>query len=66
MSADRQPRAKLQWLEWVLALAILGCGLVVAYETITYRYFPQPFFYDTDDTFRDWYSTVIWAHEERA
>jgi hypothetical protein len=66
MSADRQPRAKLQWLEWVLALAILGCGLVVAYETITYRYFPQPFFYDTDDTFRDWYSTVIWAHEEGA
>lgn len=53
-------------MEWVLALAVLGCGLVVAYQTLTDWYFPQPFFYDTDDTFRDWYSTAIWAHEQGA
>jgi hypothetical protein len=63
---EGQVRGRLQWMEWVLAFAVLACGLWAAYQTITQSYFPQPFFYDTDDTFRDWYSTAVWAHEQGA
>ncbi len=63
---DAEARGSLQWLEWVFAAGVLACGLWVAYLTVTEWYFPQPFFYDTDDTFRDWYSTAIWAHEQGA
>lgn len=59
-------RQQGRWLEWVLAAAVLAGLLHMAYLTVAYQYFPQPFFYDTDDTFRDWFSTAIWAHEKGA
>ncbi|MBB4857429.1 hypothetical protein HNO88_000736 [Novosphingobium chloroacetimidivorans] len=66
MSAAPRDRAPGQWIEHVLAGAILVCGLLVAYHTVSEGYFPAPFFYDSDDTFRDWFSTAIWAHEKGA
>jgi hypothetical protein len=61
------PRQALSWvyrrIEWLLGLLVLGGLLYMAVLTYTLEYFPQPFFYDADDTFRDWFSTSIWAHE---
>lgn len=53
-------------MEWLLAFAVLVCGLIAAYNTVTKGYFPQPFYFDSDDTFRDWFSTAIWAHDKGA
>lgn len=59
-------RGRFQWVENVLAFAVLVCGLIAAYNTYIEGYFPQPFFYDPDDTFRDWFSTAIWARDKGA
>lgn len=56
------PRRNGQWLEWPLALAVLAGLIYVGYLTVAYGYFPQPFFWDADDTFRDWFSTAVYAH----
>lgn len=66
MNTDGRSRAPLQWLEWVLAFAILVCGLICVKLTLEKLYFPQPFFFDTDNTFADWFSTAIWSHQEGA
>jgi hypothetical protein len=53
-------------IEAALALLVLAGVVRLGYLTIKEGYFPQPFFWDVDDTFRDWFSTAIWAHESGA
>jgi hypothetical protein len=55
-----------RWIECLLALFMLFCGIKMVVDALQLQYLPQPFFYDTDDTFRDWFSTAIWAHEQGA
>lgn len=44
------------------------CGLVLASLVYTawffraHGYLPQPYVYDTNDTFMDWFNTAYWAH----
>ena len=59
-------RERGRWVEWVLFLVMLWWCFTMARDAMSLEYLPQPFFYDTDDTFRDWFSTAIWAHEEGA
>lgn len=66
MNAGDKSSTRFRWIEWALAFLMLVCGLIVAYRTVEDGFFPQPFFYDSDDTFRDWFSTAIWAHETGA
>jgi len=54
------------FFEYALATAVLVGALRLAVLTWVNGYFPQPFFFDTDDTWRDWFSTAIWAHEDGA
>ncbi len=53
-------------VETFFALLVLAGLIYISTLTVTNGYFPQPFFWDRDDTFRDWFSTAIWAHEEGA
>jgi hypothetical protein len=48
--------------EFVLALAILVSVCDVAWFFIHFGYLPQPYLYDTNDTFMDWYNTSYWAN----
>jgi len=67
MTADRQDGRKTAHLiEWALFLAVVGGFIRMAWMTIDKGYFPQPFFWDSDDTWRDWFSTSVWAHETGA
>jgi len=56
----------LQWLEWLLALAILICGLLCAKFTIENGYFWPPFSFYTVNTLGDWFATAMWAHQKGA
>jgi len=56
-------RSNLQWLEWLLMIAVAAGFVRMAYLTVKLGYLPQPFFFDTDDTWRDWFSTAVYAHE---
>ena len=50
--------------EYLLSLAVLvliGRAMWWVYE---YGYLPQPFFYQSSDTFMDWFNTAFWAHDE--
>lgn len=51
-----------RWIESALGVAVFGGFVYMAYLTLTLGYFPQPFFLDTDDTWRDWFTTAEWAH----
>lgn len=55
-----------RWFEWALAIVMVLCCCNMLNQALHLQYLPQPFFYDTDDTFRDWFSTSIWSHEEGA
>lgn len=66
MTAPKEARRPGQWLEWVMALAVLGGFIYMAVLTFVNGYFPQPFFWDADDTYRDWFSTALWAYDSGA
>ncbi len=66
MSAEVRSRQGGLIIEYGFALAVLLGGLRMAWLTIRDGYFPQPFFFDTDDTWRDWFSVAVWAHETGA
>jgi len=53
-----------RWLEPLLA-AVVAAGLVVALVHLYYRGFlPQPFFYQPDDMWGDWFNVVYWAYDK--
>lgn len=62
----RGEAAHFVWLEWVLGGAVLVLGLLLAYSTYVNGYFPQPFFYDANDTWGDWFATAVWSRERGA
>jgi len=53
-------------LEYALMLAVLASlGWVVAFYAARH-YLPQPFLFDTFDTFMDWFNTAYWANRSGA
>ncbi len=53
-------------LEYALMLAVLASlGWVVAFY-VARHYLPQPFLFDTFDTFMDWFNTAYWANRSGA
>jgi hypothetical protein len=58
--------SRSHWVEWFLALLVLLVGLRSAYYTWEYGYLPAPFYPDSTDTFRDWFSVANWAHVKGA
>jgi hypothetical protein len=53
-------------VETLLALLVLAGLIATAALSFNIGYLPQPFFWDVDDTYRDWYSTALWAHQKGA
>lgn len=53
---------KFPLLEWLFVGAIAAGLLWSAWYFFTYRYLPQPWFYEPSGTLMDWYSLVIWGH----
>lgn len=66
MTAPVHSRGNWQLLEWVLMILVVAGFIRMAWLVVSVGYFPQPFFYDADDTFRDWFSTAVWAHDKGA
>lgn len=51
-----------RWLEYVLAFAVAIFLARALWWVYSSGQFPQPFFYEADDTFMDWFNTAYWAH----
>jgi hypothetical protein len=52
--------------EWLLMFGVLASvGWVVSFF-FTHHYLPQPFVFDTADTFMDWFNTAKYAHRPGA
>lgn len=65
MSEDVSTR-RGERIEKALALAVLLGGIVVLVQSFWYSYLPPPFFWDANDTWRDWFSPVVWSHQRGA
>lgn len=49
-------------IEIALALAVLASLVWTALHFRTFGYLPQPFVFDTNDTFMDWFNSAYWAN----
>ncbi len=52
--------------EIVLALAVLASVVSTVMALRAHGYLPQPFVFDTNDTFMDWFNTAYWANRPGA
>jgi hypothetical protein len=50
------------WAEYGLSLTVATALAAVVYHVLDAGYLPQPFFYEPNDTFMDWFNTKFWAH----
>lgn len=48
--------------EALLALTVLASVACTAWQFGVLGYLPQPFVFDTNDTFMDWFNTAYWAN----
>lgn len=48
--------------EIALALAVVGSFAHTVWFFATQGYLPQPFVFDTNDTYMDWFNVAYWAH----
>lgn len=53
-------------VEVVLMLAVVASFGHAAWWFVTWGYLPQPFVFDTNDTFMDWFNTAYWANRPGA
>lgn len=53
-------------LEIALAIAVVGSLCATAWFFDRNGYLPQPFVFDTNDTFMDWFNTAYWANNQGA
>lgn len=49
--------------EWLLAACVALAGLSDLWRAWHLGYLPQPFFYESSDTWMDWFNTAWWAHD---
>jgi hypothetical protein len=52
--------------EYLLAFIIFVCLIYVLWWAWVFGYLPQPFFYQPDDTYMDWFNTAYWARQAGA
>ena len=52
--------------EAMLALAVVASFAATATFFSQNSYLPQPFVFDTNDTFMDWFNTAYWANNPGA
>lgn len=53
----------LKWIEVLLCLAIaVGIGRAIFFVS-AYGYLPQPYFYDANDPWMDWFNTADWSRD---
>jgi hypothetical protein len=58
------PRSRAGSLvETVLAAVIIGSVCYCLWHLWRFFYLPQPFFYEPDDLFADWFNTAYWARD---
>lgn len=50
--------------EWFMAGLVVLMALRGAYYFIANGYLPEPFFYESSDTWMDWFNTAWWAHNK--
>ncbi|MGE8133077.1 glycosyltransferase 87 family protein [Novosphingobium subterraneum] len=55
-------RAGLRF-EWAMAALIAAMTVWNMWHLVTRGYLPQPFFYESSDTWMDWFNTAWWAHD---
>lgn len=53
-------------LEYALMLAVVASVASAAWWFVRTGYLPQPFVFDTNDTFMDWFNTAFWANRPGA
>jgi hypothetical protein len=53
-------------VEWALMLAVVASFAHMLWWFSTHGYLPQPFVFDTNDTFMDWFNTAYWANRPGA
>jgi len=53
-------------IEILLALAVIASVIATALSFRATGYLPQPFVFDTNDTFMDWFNTAYWANRPGA
>lgn len=66
MNGASHLRRRDWWVESVLAFATAAGLLWALGYLLIYHYLPQPFFYEPDDTWMDWFNTAFWAHNPGA
>jgi len=49
--------------ETLLSAIVLGGVCYCIWHLFTYHYLPQPFFYEPDDLFADWFNTAYWSRD---
>lgn len=59
-------RSRVPVLEWVLMLAVVASVVQTAASFASTGYLTQPFVFDTNDTFMDWFNTAFWANRPGA
>jgi hypothetical protein len=55
-----------RWLEWLLALGVVAGLAWSIIHVWLYGYLPQPYFYEPQDVWMDWFNTAYWAHQPGA
>lgn len=60
----RMPRFSNLWIEWFFALVTLCSVVYSLYFLWENNYLPQPFFYEPNDLFADWFNTAYWARDK--
>jgi hypothetical protein len=54
--------SRFHLFEYLMSAAILIALIYDFWYLFTYKYFPQPFFYDIGDTWMDWFNPAYWSH----
>lgn len=62
MTAERLPRTQVL-IEYGFAVAVLVAVIYSLWFLRQFGYLPQPFFYDYDDTYMDWFNPAYWSHQ---
>ena len=52
-----------RWLEPLLAFLVLAAIAYDIWFIVAIGYVPQPFFYESQDTWMDWFNTALYAHQ---
>ena len=66
MTADPSRWSAKRAVEWGLALIVIASLAWTAVQFFQKHYLPQPFVFDTNDTFMDWFNTAYWANNPGA